>query len=82
MGIVPLQYMKDQNAKTLNLNGSEVFDIDLEDLEPKGMVRVTAYRDGKKLEFDTLCRVDVPIEVEYIANGGILQYVLRNMLSQ
>ena len=82
MGIVPLQYLEGQNADTLKLNGSEVFDIDLEDLEPKGAVRVTAYRDGKKLEFDTICRVDVPIEVEYIANGGILQYVLRNMISE
>jgi len=82
MGIVPLQYLEGQNAGVLKLNGSEVFDIELEDLEPKGIVRVTAYRDGKKLEFDTLCRVDVPIEVEYIANGGILQYVLRKMMEQ
>ncbi|MCL2032765.1 MAG: aconitate hydratase AcnA [Methanomassiliicoccaceae archaeon] len=79
MGIVPLQYLEGQNAGTLKLNGSEVFDIDLDEIEPKGAVRVTAYRDGKKLEFDTICRADVPIEVEYIANGGILQYVLRNM---
>ena len=82
MGIVPLQYLEGQNAGALKLNGSEVFDIELEDLEPKGIVRVTAYRDGKKLEFDTLCRVDVPIEAEYIANGGILQYVLRKMTAQ
>jgi len=82
MGIIPLQYLEGQNASTLKLNGSEVFDIDLEEIEPKGAVRVTAYRDGKKLEFDTICRVDVPIEIEYIANGGILQYVLRNMTSQ
>jgi aconitate hydratase len=82
MGIVPLQYLEGQNSETLKLNGSEVFDIDLEEIEPKGIIRVTAYRDGKKLEFDTVCRVDVPIEVEYIANGGILQYVLRNMISQ
>ncbi len=80
MGIVPLQYLDGQNASTLKLNGSETLDIDLDDLEPKGIVRVTAYRDGKKLEFDTICRVDVPIEVEYIANGGILQYVLRGMI--
>ncbi|MDR2699099.1 MAG: aconitate hydratase AcnA [Candidatus Methanoplasma sp.] len=82
MGIVPLQYIDGQNAETLKLNGSEVFDIGLEDLEPKGAVRVTAYRDGKKLEFDTVCRADVPIEIEYIANGGILQYVLRDMISE
>ena len=80
MGIVPLQFLPGQTAETLGLNGTETFDIDLEDLEPKCTVRVTAYRDGKKLEFDTLCRVDVPAEVEYIANGGILQYVLRRMM--
>lgn len=79
MGIVPLQYLPGQNAETLQLDGTETFDIDLSDLEPKCTVRVTAYRDGKKLEFDTICRVDVPAEVDYIANGGILQYVLRHM---
>lgn len=82
MGIIPLQYLEGQDASTLQLNGTETFDIDLDDLEPKGIIRVTAFRDGKKLEFDTICRVDVPIEIEYIANGGILQYVLRNMISQ
>lgn len=79
MGIVPLQFMPGQNCESLQLDGTETFDIDLSDLEPKCTVRVTAYRDGKKLEFDTLCRVDVPAEVDYIANGGILQYVLRRM---
>ncbi len=82
MGIVPLQYLPGQNAETLGLNGTETFDIDLSGLEPKGAVRVVAYRDGRKLEFDTLCRVDVPAEVDYIANGGILQYVLRRMMSE
>ncbi len=82
MGIVPLQYLPGQNAETLGLNGTETFDIDLSDLEPKGAVRVVAYRDGRKLEFDTLCRADVPAEVDYIANGGILQYVLRRMMSE
>lgn len=79
MGIVPLQFLPGQSAESLGLNGTETFDIDLSGLEPKSTVRVTAYRDGMKLEFDTLCRVDVPAEVEYIANGGILQYVLRRM---
>ncbi len=79
MGIVPLQFLPGQSAETLGLNGTETFDIELSDLEPKCAIRVTAYRDGQKLEFDTICRVDVPAEVDYIANGGILQYVLRGM---
>ena len=64
------------------LKDSAVCDIDLSDLEPKGEIYVTAYKDGKKLEFKTICRVDVPAEVEYIANGGILQYVLRRMANE
>ena len=79
MGIVPLQFLPGQNCETLRLDGAETFDIDLEDLEPKGTVRVTAYKNGKKLEFDTICRVDIDAEIEFIANGGILQYVLRRM---
>jgi len=82
MGIVPLQFLPGQNCETLELDGTETFDIDLSDLEPKGEIFVTAYKDGKKLDFKTICRVDVPAEVEYIANGGILQYVLRRMASQ
>ena len=82
MGIVPLQFLPGQNCETLQLDGTETFDIDLSDLEPKGDIYVTAYKDGKKLEFKTICRVDVPAEVEYIANGGILQYVLRRMAEQ
>lgn len=81
MGIVPLQFLEGQNPETLKLNGTETFHIDLEGLEPKGTVRVTAYRDGMKLEFDTVCRADVPAEIEYLANGGILQTVLRGMIS-
>ncbi len=80
MGIVPLQFLEGQTPETLGLDGTETYDIDLSELEPRGYVRVTAFKDGRKLEFDTLCRVDVPIEEEYIANGGILQYVLRGML--
>ncbi len=82
MGIVPLQFLPGQNCETLNLDGTETFDIDLSDLEPKGEIYVTAYKDGKKLEFKTICRIDVPAEVEYIANGGILQYVLRRMANE
>ena len=82
MGIVPLQFMPGQNCEVLQLDGTETFDIDLSDIEPKGEVFVTAYRDGKKLEFKTICRVDVPAEIDYIANGGILQYVLRRMANE
>jgi len=80
MGIVPLQYIEGQNAESLGLDGTEIYDIELEGLEPKAIVKVTAYKNGQKLEFSTLCRVDVPAELDYIKNGGILQTVLRNMI--
>lgn len=80
MGIIPLQFLEGQTAETLGLDGTETFDIDLEGLEPKGTVGVTAYRGGRKLGFRTVCRIDVPVEMEYVAHGGILQYVLRSML--
>ncbi|MGE4212391.1 MAG: aconitate hydratase AcnA [Candidatus Methanomethylophilaceae archaeon] len=80
MGIVPLQFLDGQNAEALKLDGTETFDIDLEGLEPKCLVGVTAHKGGMKLEFDVLCRADVPAEIDYLANGGILQYVLRNMI--
>ncbi len=80
MGIVPLQFLDGQNAESLKLDGTETFDIDLEGLEPKCLVGVTAYRGGMKLEFDVVCRADVPAEIDYLANGGILQYVLRKMI--
>ncbi len=82
MGIIPLQFMNGENAETLGLDGSETFDIDLEKMEPKSAVKVTAIKDGKKKEFEVLSRVDVPAELEYIKNGGILQTVLRKMIAE
>jgi len=80
MGVVPLQFADGQNALSLGLTGDELFDIALEDMDIRGDVKVTAYRDGKKLEFFVISRVDVPAELEYIRNGGILQTVLRSMV--
>ena len=82
MGIIPLQFMNGESAETLNLDGSETFDIDLENMEPKSVVKITATKDGKKKEFNVLSRVDVPAELEYIKNGGILQTVLRKMIAE
>ncbi|MCL2607262.1 MAG: aconitate hydratase AcnA [Methanomassiliicoccaceae archaeon] len=80
MGIVPLQFAEGQSAASLGLTGEEIFDIELENMKPKSVVKVTAYRDGKKMDFAVISRVDVPAELEYIRNGGILQTVLRSMI--
>ncbi|MGH8950871.1 MAG: aconitate hydratase AcnA [Acidimicrobiia bacterium] len=83
MGVLPLTFVDGQDAASLGLNGSESFDIAIDDtLQPRQVVRVTARAgDGSVKEFDVIARVDTPIEVEYLRNGGILHYVLRSMAS-
>jgi aconitate hydratase len=85
MGVIPLQFPAGESAVSLKLDGTEVFDITgIEELNagktPK-TVHVTATKeDGSKVEFDAVVRIDTPGEADYYRNGGILQYVLRNML--
>jgi len=85
MGVIPLQFPAGESAASLNLDGTEVFDITgIEELNggktPK-TVHVTATKaDGSVVEFDAVVRIDTPGEADYYRNGGILQYVLRNML--
>ncbi|MCF8587943.1 aconitate hydratase AcnA [Gordonia liuliyuniae] len=85
MGVVPLQFPAGESAKTLGLDGTEVFDIEgitalNEGVTPKTL-KVTATREnGEKVEFDAVVRIDTPGEADYYRNGGILQYVLRNMI--
>jgi len=81
MGVLPLVYADGADAEKLRLDGTETFDIAVDDnLEPLQRVKVTATRnDGTVVEFDTLARTDTPVEVEYLRNGGILHYVLRRM---
>jgi aconitate hydratase len=81
MGVLPLVFNAGEDAESLGLDGSETFDIQLtDDLEPRQTVQVRATRsDGETIEFATSARVDTPIEVEYLRNGGILHYVLRQM---
>jgi aconitate hydratase len=82
MGILPLQFTAGQNAESLKLTGEEVFEIAgirnlIEHYSAGQKVRVRA---GKR-EFDALVRIDTPQEALYYANGGILQYVLRQLLA-
>ncbi|MFD4428156.1 aconitate hydratase AcnA [Nocardia sp. NPDC058497] len=85
MGVVPLQFPAGQSAASLGLTGTETFDIEgitalNEGVTPK-TVKVTATaEDGTKTVFDAVVRIDTPGEADYYRNGGILQYVLRNMI--
>ena len=85
MGVIPLQFPAGETAKSLKLDGTEVFDITgIEELNsgktPKTVHVVATKEDGSKVEFDAVVRIDTPGEADYYRNGGILQYVLRNML--
>jgi aconitate hydratase len=86
MGILPLQFEPGQNAESLKLTGEEVFEIagirDLvENFAPARQIKVKATANGKTTEFTALVRIDTPQEAQYYANGGILQYVLRQLLA-
>jgi aconitate hydratase len=87
MGVLPLQFPTGQNADSLKLTGEEVFEItgirDVVDHFAAGrMVKVKARSKGKDpVEFEALVRIDTPQEALYYANGGILQYVLRQLLA-
>jgi aconitate hydratase len=90
MGVIPLQFPEGKSAESLGLDGTEVFDITGIDALNNGKtpktVHVKAAKDTggnggeKAVEFDAVVRIDTPGEADYYRNGGILQYVLRNML--
>jgi aconitate hydratase len=84
MGVLPLQFKPGQNAGSLGLTGHEVYDVEgITDLVPGKAVTVRARAgDGEETVFEAIARLDSPVEVEYYINGGILQTVLRNMLSE
>ena len=82
MGVLPLQFPEGTDRKTLNLDGSEEVDIpDLTNgLKPSDTVTVVFRKDGKEQKVEALSRLDTAAEVEYYKNGGILHYVLRQMM--
>jgi len=86
MGILALQFLEGETAQSLGLTGEEVFEITgIRDLmgsfAPGRQVKVRASANGKTTEFKALVRIDTPQEAQYYANGGILQFVLRQFLS-
>jgi aconitate hydratase len=83
MGILPLEYTGGADRTTYGLTGEEVYDITgiAGDLQHRSTVTVTATdpRSGKSVSFQARVRIDTPDEAEYYRNGGILQYVLRQL---
>jgi len=81
MGVLPLQFREGESRDSLDLDGSETYDITLDDdLKPQQAVEVTATReDGSMVHFVVTCRIDTPVEIDYYRNGGILHTVLRQL---
>ena len=85
MGILPLQFLPGQNAESLKLTGEEVFEItgigEVVEKFSAGRQITVRVKGGKAQEFKAAVRIDTPQEALYYANGGILQYVLRQLLA-
>jgi aconitate hydratase len=83
MGVLPLEFLPGETPKSLGLTGLEVFDIEglAHDFEPRKKMKVRARgANGQEKNFTAITRVDTPFEVAYYQHGGILHYVLRQML--
>jgi aconitate hydratase len=85
MGILPLQFREGETAQSLGLNGEETFEISgvrdvVEPFAASRQVKVRATAKGKSKDFEALLRIDTPQEAQYYAHGGILQFVLRQLL--
>ncbi|MBW0235702.1 MULTISPECIES: aconitate hydratase AcnA [Pseudomonas] len=85
MGVLPLQFKLDQNRKTLKLTGHETFDVlglTGTELQPRmNLTLVITRENGQQEKVDVLCRIDTLNEVEYFKAGGILHYVLRQLIA-
>jgi aconitate hydratase len=82
MGVLPCQFPEGVSAQTLGLDGSERFDLVLGELtlpRQRGTLRITR-RDGRRESVAFLLRIDTPIEVTYFLAGGIMPYVLEQLL--
>ncbi|QLE79258.1 aconitate hydratase AcnA [Francisella sp. Scap27] len=84
MGVLPLQFMDGQSAKTLGFDGSEMFNIkNVADIKPRQTVVVEAVhpKTAHTTTFEALARLDADVDVDYLKNGGILQTVLKDMMA-
>jgi aconitate hydratase len=84
MGVLPLQFSEGESVESLRMTGEEVFAIDgiASGLEPGAELKVTAQaKDGSARSFSALARIDTLVELDYYRHGGILQFVLRQLLA-
>jgi aconitate hydratase len=81
-GVLPLQFKTGENTESLGLTGKERFSISLPEDEIKSVIVIAKGDDGKETSFGAVIRIDTPKEWDYFRNGGILHYVLRNLVRQ
>jgi aconitate hydratase len=83
MGVLPLQFTGSDSAQSLGIKGDETIDIfGLAGIQPQQDLKLQiTYADGRKAEITVKCRIDTGIEVDYYRHGGILPFVLRELIS-
>ena len=82
MGILPLNFLENESSKSLGLDGTETYDFDLSELAVgKNLKVIATKKDANKIEFNTLVRIDTPRELDYFKHGGILHFVLRQIIN-
>jgi aconitate hydratase len=84
MGVLPLQFQPGQNAASLGLTGREVYELVgiAQGLKPRGTITVRATGDASPIEFAVIARIDTPEELVAFRHGGILPYVLRQLVGR
>ena len=84
MGVLPLQFLPGESAQSLSLNGDETIDVlGLDDIRPQQELALVITRaDGSRQQLKVKSRIDTPIEVDYYKHGGILPYVLRELMTR
>lgn len=82
MGVLPLVFLPGENARSLNLTGNEIYSIEgLDQMSPRKQLTVTATNeDGTTVSFEAIARLDTEVDVSYFEHGGILTYVLRQLM--
>jgi aconitate hydratase len=85
MGVLPLEFRAGESRESIGLSGEERYEVRgiATDLTPRKVLTVEAVgADGSKKTFQALCRIDTPVELHYYRHGGILPFVLRQLLAR
>ncbi len=83
MGVLPLVFKEGESFESLGFKGDEIFEIsDINQIKPNGLLRVKASKGGEETIFHVIVKLNTDIEIDYIKNGGILHYVLRQMIKE